>query len=129
MGNYELLHNFENMKRNDEADLKDGTKITVSPEQLPSEVQLGNNIDEIKATLTNLLPGIDEATLESLANEALSQGIKKDKLSEFASLKLETMDTGAIHNQKDFVQKVDTPTLKPQTNNTKEVVDRNEEGR
>lgn len=129
MGNYELLHNFENMKRNDEADLKDGTKITVSPEQIPSEVQLGNNIDEIKATLTNLLPDIDEATLESFANEALSKGLKKDKLSEFASLKLETMDTGAIDNQKDFVQKVDTPTLKPQTNNSNEVIDRDEEGR
>lgn len=126
---FEDFHELASIK---EKDLEPGDAgiLVHEGQHITNDINLGKTRAEIHEALTTLLPGLDEVTLDELTSRAIEHQISKEQLKDFANkekagLKVESMDTSAIpqektQNPKDtsFVQKVETPTV-PQNNDTK----------
>lgn len=123
--NYNKFKDLGPIKANDEKDLQEGIDTkTYSIDEMPKELVLENKPltkDDLKKAIANAAPNIDAATLELWTNEAFEQRLQSNQVSNFTTLKLESMNTSAISAEKvqdskdnSFVPKVQTP-IAPQT--------------
>lgn len=128
---YMSFEEFHNLKGINEKDHEpdDAGILVHEGEPIVNDINLGKTRAEIKESLTNLLPGLDEETINQFTDEAMDKKLDKSELNSFASLKLESLDTSAIpenksivteKEQNDFIPKVETPTIPSPGQNTKD---------